>query len=152
VEQLGEEYRRQVGEQTQDEVGRKLGRFLARDDVMEAAPELWDALEAWRADAPPSERLQRSRVAEATRAVRQLPVGAPVGEVVARLATSGPASGPRGWTARSSARKSREPTVRYLELVCWELVVTPEMARVGIVPDAGGWGVSAPRPEQLALG
>ena len=72
VEQLGEEYRRQINEQTQDDFLKRLAQFLGRDDVMDADFETWSALHTWRQQAPPTSMLQRSRVVDAVRTVRQL--------------------------------------------------------------------------------
>jgi hypothetical protein len=45
---------------------------------------------------------------------------------------------------------SREPSERDLELVAWELVVTPEMLQAAL-PDPALWG-EPDRAAQLALG
>ncbi|MBA3416065.1 MAG: hypothetical protein H0U10_12655, partial [Chloroflexia bacterium] len=88
----------------------------------------------------------------AARAVRLLPAGAPVGEVVGRLGDLWAGIQAEGLDRPLVRPASREPSIRDLELVCWELVVTPEMARTGAIPDAAAWGNGPPPAEQLPLG
>ena len=70
IDQLGAEYKQQIGEQSQNEFSKRLSHLLARDDVMEADPELWERLHRWRQDAPPLDMLTRSKVSDPVRAVR----------------------------------------------------------------------------------
>jgi hypothetical protein len=45
---------------------------------------------------------------------------------------------------------SHVPSVRDLELVCWELIITPDMVRDGI-PDADVWASPQMRNARLLL-
>ncbi|MGH2586098.1 MAG: SNF2-related protein, partial [Dehalococcoidia bacterium] len=85
IDQLGQEYKQQIGEKTQDDFTKRLGVFLARDDVMEADPNLWDRLHRWRQDPPPTETLSRTKVAEQVRVLRQTRAGTPLNELLPRL-------------------------------------------------------------------
>ncbi len=140
VEQIGEEYLRQTREQTQDEFTRRLGQLLGRDDVLEADPELFEALSRWRQQPPPTEALYRSRSGEAVRAVRLTKANAPVEEVVERLRALWTGLEAEGLDRPIARPPSRQPSIHDLELVCWELVVTPAMLKSGDVPAAETWG------------
>lgn len=140
VEQLGEEYKRQIGEQTQDDFTKRLAHLLNRDDLLEAVPDLWDRLDRWRKNPPPTETLARSRVADAVRAVRLTKTDAPLKDVLMRLETLMLGLEAEGLDRPIQRPPSHEPSVRDLELVCWELVVTPEMMQAGNLPDPAVWG------------
>lgn len=149
VEQLGEEYRRQVAEQTQDDFLKRLSQLLARDDVMEADFDVWSALHTWKQQAPPTTMLQRARVVDAVRALRQLKANAPADVVVERLRALWGGLQAEGLDRPIVRPPSREPSERDLELVAWELVVTPEMLQEPL-PDPALWGEPA-RVAQLTL-
>jgi hypothetical protein len=126
IDQLGQEYKQQVGEKTQDDFTKRLSVFLARDDVMEADPNLWDRLHRWRQDPPPTETLNRTKVVEQVRILRQTRAGGPLDEVLPRLRALWAGLQEEGLDRSICRPQGREPTVRDLELVCWELVVTPK--------------------------
>lgn len=127
IDQLSQEYKQQVGEKTQDDFTKRLGVFLARDDVMEADPNIWDRLHRWRQDPPPADTLSRTKVAEQARVVRQTRAGAPLDELLPRLQSLWSGLEAEGLDRPIRRPVGREPTVRDLELVCWELVVAPPM-------------------------
>jgi hypothetical protein len=140
VDQLGEEYTRQLAEQTQDDFSRRLAHLLNRDDFMEAEPELWERLSAWSQSPPPASALNRSKVAESVRLVRQTKLDAPLDVVAERLASLMEGLAAEGLDRPIERPPSRQPSVRDLELVCWELVLTPAMLTAGALPDPALWG------------
>lgn len=153
MERPGKANRQQVAEQTDDDVARGLARFLYREDVSDPDPDLWEALDASHCEAPPTDRLQRSRMAEAARAVRLLPLGSPAEAVIEHLQTLWEGLQAEGLDRSVVRPESRAPSITDLELVCWELVVTPEMAATGSLPDPAGWGAPpTARPLPLPLG
>lgn len=143
IDQLGEEYKQQIGEKTQDDFTKRLGHLLARDDVMEADVELWGSLHRWRQDPPPSDTLTRSRVAEAVRTVRGLAMGADTDLVVDHLRVLWRGLQQEGLDRSIPRPPSREPSIRDLELVCWELVITKKM--LDDLPRPSAFGVAAQR-------
>jgi hypothetical protein len=145
VEQLGAEYRRQMTEQTQDDFLRRLSHLLGRDDVMDADFDVWSALHTWKQQAPPTSMLQRTRVVDAVRAIRQLKANAPLEVVIERLRALWDGLQAEGLDRPIVRPPSREPSERDLELVAWELVVTPEMVQSEL-PDPALWG----EPEMAA--
>ena len=129
IDQLGQEYNTQVADRTQDEFTRKLANLLARDDVMAADPPLWAKLHAWRQDPPPSDALDRPKTRDWRRLVRNTALGESVDVVMGRLRGLWDGLRAEGLDRPFPKPPSREPTVRDLQLVCWELVVTDKMLR-----------------------
>jgi len=127
IDQLGEEYKQQMAERTQDEFTKRLSRLLARDDVMEADQGLWEKLHRWRQEAPPTEALSRPKVIDAVRAIRQMAAGADLETLVPRLRALWDGLCAEGLDRPFPKPEGRLPSVRDLELVCWELVVTKKM-------------------------
>ena len=133
IDQLGEEYKQQLVERTQDEFTKKLSRFLARDDVMQADGDLWSRLHQWRQDPPPTDALARGKVIDPVRAIRQMAMGAPLDIVVPQLQALWDGLIAEGLDRPFPKPEGRQPTVRDLELVCWELVVTKKMVEMAAV-------------------
>ena len=152
VEQIGEEYKRQVREQTQDEFTKRLAQWLARDDVLDADPDLWGQLNDWRQQPPPSDVLNRSRVAGIVRSVRLMRLDTPVHEAICKLRELMEGLRAEGLDRPIVRPPSREPSDRDLELVCWELFITPEMLRAGGLPDPVIWGTPPTSTIPLPLG
>ena len=124
IDQLGEEYKQQMVERTQDEFTKKLSRLLARDDVMQADADLWAKLHQWRQDPPPTDALTRPKVIDPVRAIRQMAMGAPLDVVIPQLQGLWDGLTAEGLDRPFPKPEGRQPTIRDLELVCWELVVT----------------------------
>lgn len=135
IDQLGEEYEQQLVERTQDEFTKKLSRFLARDDVMQADGDLWSRLHQWRQDPPPLDALARGKVIDPVRAIRQMAMGAPLDTVMPQMQALWDGLTAEGLDRPFPKPEGRQPTIQDLELVCWELVVTKktleEMATAG---------------------
>lgn len=127
IDQLGQEYKAQVAERATDEFTRRLGNLLARDDVMEAQPDLWQRLHAWRQDPPPTDALDRPGVRDWRRLVRTTPASEALEVVLDRLRGLWEGLCAEGLDRPFPKPHSHQPTVRDLELVCWELVVTRKM-------------------------
>lgn len=127
IDQLGQEYKTLVTEKTQDAFTNRLANLLARDDVMEADPTLWQRLHVWRQDAPPTDALDRPKVRDWRRLVRTTAVGEALDVVLERLRGLWEGLCAEGLDRPFPKPPSRQPTVRDLELVCWELVVTKKM-------------------------
>ena len=127
IHQLGEEYKQQIAERTQDTFTKKLASLLARDDVLRADEELWSKLDQWRQQPPPTDALNRSKVKESVRVIRQMAVGAELDLVLERLRALWEGLCSEGLDRPFPKPEGREPSVRDLELVCWELVVTKGM-------------------------
>lgn len=142
VEQLGEEYKQQVAQQTQDDFSKRLAALLNRDDFLETEEVLWENLNGWRQNPPPTDALRRSRVSEAVRMVRQTKANAPLDEVVERLQALWDGLQAEGLDRPIERPSSKEPSVRDLELVCWELIVTEKMLRDGVIPNPETVGLS----------
>lgn len=124
IDQLGEEYKSQVAERTQDEFTRRLANLLARDDVAEADPELWEKLHVWRNDPPPTDALDRPKVRDWRRLVRTTAAGEHLSVVLERLRGLWEGLCAEGLDRPFVKPPGHTPTVRDLELVCWELVLT----------------------------
>ncbi len=129
IEQLGEEYLRHVTEQTRDDFANRLALVLNRDDVLDGDPDLVERLGTWLQHRPPVATLNRSRVRDAVRAVRSLRGNAPVADVLERLAALWAGLQAEGLDRPLVRPNSREPSIRDLELVCWELIVDDAMLR-----------------------
>jgi Helicase conserved C-terminal domain/SNF2-related domain/PLD-like domain len=140
IDQLGEEYKQQMVERTQDEFTKKLSRLLARDDVMQTDADLWAKLHQWRQDPPPTDALTRPKVIEPVRTIRQMAMGAPLDVVVPQLQALWDGLTAEGLDRPFPKPEGRQPTIRDLELVCWELVVKKAAPgqMVGIEADEGG--------------
>lgn len=129
IDQLGEEYRKQLLDKTQDSFTKKLNAFLARDDVLQADGELWLKLDRWKKEAPPTDALNRAKVKESVRVIRQMAVGAELDIVLVSLRTLWDGLTAEGLDRPFPKPEGRPPSVKDLELVCWELVVTEKMLR-----------------------
>ncbi len=129
IDQLGEEYKRQLGERTVDGFTKKLAALLERDDVMEADGDLWERLQSWRREAPPTDALNRPRVRDAVRVIRQGAVGAELPLVLERLRALWDGLCAEGLDRPFKKPEGRAPSVRDLQLVCWELVLTEKLLR-----------------------
>jgi hypothetical protein len=151
VEQLGEEYRQQIGAKTQDDFTKRLAHLLARDDVMEADPELWENLHTWRQLSPPTEALGRSKVADAVRVVRQTAASADLDDVVSNLRSLWAGLTAEGLDRPFERPPSREPSVRDLELVCWELIVTKDLLAELAANGMAKWESAAMETKRLPL-
>ena len=127
IDQLGEEYKQQVAERTQDPFTKKLAALLARDDVMQADNDLWDKLHRWRQEAPPTDALNRPKVRDAVRVIRQMAAGSDLELVLERLRVLWEGLCAEGLDRPFRKPEGRPPSVRDLELVCWELVLTKKM-------------------------
>lgn len=128
VEQLGQEYTAQVAELSVDEFGKRLANILARDDVMNADPDLWEKLHNWRQAPPPPDTLERPQIRDARRALRRTAVSEALDTVMGRLRAFWGGLQAEGLDRPLVRPSHSEPTVRDLQLVCWELVVTEQMA------------------------
>ena len=129
IDQLGEEYKQQLAERTQDPFTKKLAQLMARDDVMSADEELWSKLHDWRQQPPPTDALNRPKVLDAVRVIRQMPAGAELDLVMDRLRALWEGLRAEGLDRPFPKPEGRAPSVRDLELVCWELVLTEKMVR-----------------------
>ena len=129
IDQLGEEYKQQMAEKTQDQFTKKLSAFLARDDVLEADNALWNNFYKWQQQAPPTDTLNRAKVKDAVRVIRQMAVGAELDTVLERLQALWDGLCAEGLDRPFPRPEGKQPSVRDLELVCWELVVTEKMLR-----------------------
>lgn len=127
VDQLGQEYKNQVAERTQDEFTRRLANLLARDDVMQGDPDLWQRLHDWRQDPPPTDALDRPGVRDWRRLVRTTSSGESLAVVMERLRGLWDGLRAEGLDRPFVRPPSKQPDVRDLQLVCWELVVTEKM-------------------------
>lgn len=127
IDQLGEEYKREMAERTVDGFTKKLSALLERDDVMEADSDLWDRLQIWRREAPPTEALNRARVRDAVRVIRQGAIGAELPVVLDRLRELWDGLCAEGLDRPFKKPEGRAPSVRDLQLVCWELVLTQKL-------------------------
>jgi CelD/BcsL family acetyltransferase involved in cellulose biosynthesis len=94
---------------------------------MEADQALWEKLHRWRQEAPPTDALSRPKVIDAVRAVRQMAAGADLEVVMPRLRALWDGLCAEGLDRPFPKPEGRLPSVRDLELVCWELVVTKKM-------------------------
>ncbi|MGE0598196.1 MAG: SNF2-related protein [Dehalococcoidia bacterium] len=127
INQLGEEYKSQVAERTQDEFTRRLANLLARDDVVEAEPELWEKLHIWRQDPPPTDSLDRPKVRDWRRLIRTTAAGERLDVVLERLTGLWQGLSAEGLDRPFAKPAGHTPTVRDLQLVCWELVLTKKV-------------------------
>jgi Helicase conserved C-terminal domain/PLD-like domain/SNF2-related domain len=131
IDQLGEEYKQQIAERTQDPFTKKLAALLARDDLMQADATLWNNFHNWRQEAPPTEALNRAKVKDVVRVIRNMAAGTELGLVLERLRGLWDGLCAEGLDRPFPKPEGRPPSVRDLELVCWELVVTEKMLSDG---------------------
>jgi hypothetical protein len=151
IDQIGEEYKQHVHEKTSDEFTKKLARILGRDDVLLADPELFEHLSDWAAIAPPTTMLNRPRVIDAVRAIRQSITSLTLSDAIDRLRALWDGLRAEGLDRPIARPPSREPRVQDLQLVCWELVVTPEMLGVAGLPKPELWGALPLKTARLQL-
>ena len=126
VDQIGEAYVEAAAAQAPSQFTAKLKSILQRDDLLQAATDLWERLHQWANLPHPSDALQRPRMRDPVRVLRQTRVNAPLDELLPRLRELDEAVQAEGLDRRLSRPDSRQPSVRDLELVAWALVVGPE--------------------------
>lgn len=83
--------------------------------------------------------------------MRLLPIGSPVAVVIGHLQALWGGLQAEGLDRAIVRPESRAPTITDLELVCWELVVTPEMAASGALPDPARWDAPVLSPRTIAM-
>ena len=126
VDQVGAAYVEAAAAQAPDRFTARLKSILQRDDLLQQAPDLWERLHKWSNMPHPSDALQRPRMRDPVRVLRQTRVNAPLDELLPRLRELDEAVQAEGLDRPLSRPDSRQPSVRDLELVAWALVVGPE--------------------------
>jgi len=126
VDQVGAAYVEAAAAQAPDRFTARVKSILQRDDVLQQAPDLWERLHQWSNMPHPSDALQRPRMRDPVRVLRQIRVNAPLDELLPRLRELDESVRAEGLDRPLSRPDSRQPSVQDLELVAWALVVGPE--------------------------
>jgi hypothetical protein len=140
VSQVGESYQQAMAAQSPDRFLAKVRRLLYRDDVLREDAALREWLDLWTRQPLPSDALKRRAMRDPVRVVNQLKANAPLGQLLDALRNLKAAIEVEGIDRRIQRPPSREPSVRDLELVAWELVVGPEGLPEASYPTVGGAG------------
>lgn len=127
VHQIGEAYLDAMSAVTSDSLTRRIKQFLNRDDLLQSQPGLFKFFSDWVEMPLPSDATQRMAMRDPVRVMNQLaPTRAELGQVVKGLITLREAIQTEGLDRPIRRPGAKQPTIADLELVAWELVVSPD--------------------------
>ena len=127
VRQIGDSWLRTTRPQRPSALTRNLKRQLQRDDLLDADSELWANINDWIARPQPADAARRASMRDPARLVSQLEPDTDLNSVLEALTSLWAAIEAEGLDRQVARPDSREPSLRDLELVAWELVVGPDL-------------------------
>ncbi len=124
VHQIGNAYEQAIAAQAPDAFVKRLKRLLQRDDFLEADELTWKRLGDWANQPHPSDALRRRAMIDPVRVVNRVGTSAKLEELLPALRDLWAAIESEGLDRPLERPATRQPSIRDLELVAWELIVS----------------------------
>ena len=126
VDQIGQAYLDAMSAVTSDNLTKRIRQFLNRDDLLESQPALFKFFSDWVELPLPSDATQRMAMRDPVRVMNRVPpTRADLSLIVDGLNSLREAILAEGLDRPISRPETRQPTITDLELVAWELIITP---------------------------
>ena len=126
VDQIGQAYLDAMSAVTSDNLTKRIRQFLNRDDLLESQPSLFKFFSDWVELPLPSDVAQRMAMRDPVRVMNRVaPTRAGLSLVVDGLNSLREAILSEGFDRPISRPATRQPTITDLELVAWELIISP---------------------------